>query len=334
MNTPRFRLLAAFLAVYVIWGSTYLGIRFAIETIPPFLMAGARFLVAGAILYLWARSRGAGRPTRVNWITAAFVGFLLLIGGNGGVVWAETRIPSGLAALFIATEPFFIVLMDWLRPGGKRPKAPVILALLLGFLGVSLLVSPFELIGGGRVDLLGALAVIVASLSWAIGSLYTARGAKLPKSPMLATGMEMLLGGAMFIVLASVLGEWSRFSIAAVSLKSVLAVLYLITFGAIIAFTSYVYLLKNTTPARASTYAYVNPVIAVFLGWALGGEELTSRALLSAAFIIAAVVTITRHQATSHTGEFPVEPPGPPPPPSTEPKPTRVIADREVTTPA
>lgn len=331
MNQNRFRLLAAFLAVYVIWGSTYLGIRFAIETIPPFLMAGIRFLIAGAILYVWAMTRGAERPTRVNWITAAFVGFLLLIGGNGGVVWAETRIPSGLAALFIATEPLFIVLMDWLRPSGKRPKGPVVLALLLGFLGVSLLVSPWELIGGGRVDPLGALAVIIASLSWAVGSLYTARGARLPKSPQLATGMEMLIGGAMFLVLATAMGEWGRFSVAAVSLKSALAVLYLITFGAIVAFTSYIYILKNTTPARASTYAYVNPVIAVFLGWALGGEELTSRALLAAAFIIAAVITITRHQAMSHTGEFPVEPP----PRGPEPSPGRkVTAERGVSTTA
>lgn len=331
MNQNRFRLLAAFLAVYVIWGSTYLGIRFAIETIPPFLMAGLRFLVAGAILYVWAMTRGAERPTRVNWITAALIGFLLLIGGNGGVVWAETRIPSGLAALFIATEPFFIVLLDWLRPSGKRPKGPVVVALLLGFLGVSLLVGPWDLIGGGRVDPLGALAVIIASLSWAVGSLYTARGARLPRSPQLATGMEMLIGGAMFLVLATAMGEWGRFSVAAVSLKSALAVLYLITFGSIVAFTSYIYLLKNTTPARASTYAYVNPVIAVFLGWALGGEELTSRALLAAAFIIAAVITITRHQATSHTGEFAVEPPprGPEPPPG-----RKVTTERGVSTTA
>jgi drug/metabolite transporter (DMT)-like permease len=301
----RFRLLAAFLAVYVIWGSTYLAIRFAIETIPPLMMAGMRFLVAGMVLYAWAMIRGTERPTRINWITAAFVGFLLLIGGNGGVVLAETRIPSGLAALLIATEPFFIVLLDWLRPSGKRPRPLVALALMLGFVGVSLLVSPGDLIGGGRVDPVGALLVIAASISWAVGSLYTARGARLPESPMLATGMEMLIGGVMFLLLASVMGEWGRFSVAAVSLKSVLAVLYLITFGAIIAFTAYVYILKNTTPARASTYAYVNPVIAVFLGWALGGEVVSRRALLAAAFIIAAVVTITRQQATSHTGSSP-----------------------------
>ncbi len=312
MNSNRTRLIAAFIAVYIIWGSTYLGIRFAIETIPPFLMAGIRFLIAGAILYAWARLRGSEKPTRINWITAGIVGFLLLIGGNGGVVWAETRVPSGLAALFIATEPLFIVLLDWLRPNGHRPGAYVVVALLLGFLGVSLLVSPWDLIGGGAVDPLGALAVILASLCWAIGSLYTARGAPLPKSPMLATGMEMLLGGLMFLVVATVAGEWSRFSVATISLKSALAVLYLITFGAIVGFTSYIYILKNASPARASTYAYVNPVIAVFLGWALGGESITSRAILAAVFIVAAVVAITRHQSTGHTGEMRAAPPAPP----------------------
>jgi len=287
----------AFLAVYLIWGSTYLGIRFAIETLPPFLMAGTRFLVAGSVLYLWARRKGAAAPSGVNWITAGVVGTLLLIGGNGGVVWAETRVASGLAALLIATEPFWIVLLDWLRPGGRRPGLAVAAGLLFGFIGVGLLVSPFDLIGGGRVDALGAAAVVLASLSWAIGSLYTARGAKLPTSPTLATGMEMLIGGALFFPLSAATGEWATFSLAAVSLKSALALLYLTVFGAIVAFTAYVYLLKNTTPARASTYAYVNPVIAVVLGWAFGGEAITGRVALAAGAIIAAVVVITRHQA-------------------------------------
>jgi len=297
MSQNRLRLVLAFLAVYLIWGSTYLGIRFAIETLPPFLMAGTRFLVAGSVLYLWARRKGAAAPSGVNWITAGVVGTLLLIGGNGGVVWAETRVASGLAALLIATEPFWIVLLDWLRPGGRRPGLAVAAGLLFGFIGVGLLVSPFDLIGGGRVDALGAAAVVLASLSWAIGSLYTARGARLPASPTLATGMEMLIGGALFFPLSAATGEWAKFSLAAVSLKSALALLYLIVFGAIVAFTAYVYLLKNTTPARASTYAYVNPVIAVLLGWAFGGEAVTGRVVLAAAAIIAAVAVITRQQA-------------------------------------
>jgi drug/metabolite transporter (DMT)-like permease len=297
MTQNRLRLVFAFLAVYLIWGSTYLGIRFAIETLPPFLMAGTRFVTAGSVLYWWARRTGAAAPSGVNWMAAGVVGTLLLIGGNGGVVWAETRVASGLAALLIATEPFWIVLLDWLRPGGRRPGLAVAAGLLFGFIGVGLLVSPFDLIGGGRVDALGAGAVVLASLCWAMGSLYTARGARLPASPMLATGMEMLIGGALFFPLSAATGEWATFSLAAVSLKSALALLYLTVFGAIVAFTAYVYLLQNTTPARASTYAYVNPVIAVILGWAFGGEAITSRVALAAAAIIAAVVVITRHQA-------------------------------------
>jgi len=293
----RSRLIVAFLAVYIVWGSTYLGIRFAIETLPPFLMAAARFLAAGSILYWWARRTGAPAPSRVNWKTAAIVAVLMLIGGNGGVVWAEQRVPSGLTALLIATEPFWVVLLDWLRPGGSRPSLMVAGGLLFGFLGVGVLVSPAHLVGGGAVDLLGALVVMLASLSWAIGSLWTARGAKLPSSPMLATGMQMLLGGLMFLVLGSAVGEWTRVSVAAISVKSVIALLYLIFFGAIVGFTAYVYLLKNTTPSKASTYAYVNPMIAVFLGWALAGEALNGRVALAAAAIIGAVVMITRQHS-------------------------------------
>jgi drug/metabolite transporter (DMT)-like permease len=297
MSQSRPKLVLAFLAVYVIWGSTYLGIRFAIETLPPFLMAGVRFLLAGVILYGWARRRGAPRPARVHWKVAAVLAVLLLIGGNGGVVWAEQRVPSGLAALLIATEPFWIVMLDWLRPGGSRPGLAVVVGLLLGFVGVALLVSPFDLAGGGAVDPLGAAVVILASLSWAVGSLWTARGAPLPKSPMLTTGMEMLIGGALFMVIGTAAGEWSGVSLSSMSLKSVLALLYLVFFGAIVAFTAYVYLLQHTTPSKASTYAYVNPVIAVLLGWAFAGEELSGRVALAALAIVSAVVMITRFHA-------------------------------------
>src|SRR5258705_9022131 len=163
--SSRTRLVAAFLAVYIIWGSTYLGIRFAIETLPPFFMAGARFLVAGAILYWWARRRGAPAPSKVNWKTATAIAVLMLIGGNGGVVWAEQRVPSGLTALLIATEPFWVVLLDWLRPGGSRPTLAVVGGLLFGFIGVAVLGSPPNLVGGGAVDPLGAIALMLASPS-------------------------------------------------------------------------------------------------------------------------------------------------------------------------
>ncbi|MSR06529.1 MAG: hypothetical protein EXR93_05605 [Gemmatimonadetes bacterium] len=296
MTERRYRLLASFLAVYIIWGSTYLAIKFAIETLPPFLMAGARFVVAGAILFLWAWWRGAPRPTRANWIAAAIVGALLLVGGNGGVVWAEQRVATGLTALLVATEPAWVVVFDWLRPGGQRPGWAVVAGLLVGFAGVGLLVSPADFIGGGRVDPLGAFVLVLATVAWAAGSLYTARGAPLPRSPMMATGMQMLAGGTFLLLLGSVHGEWARLDIGAVSLKSWLALLYLLIFGAIVGFTAYVYLLQNTTLARASTYAYVNPGIAVLLGWLFAGETLSPRVLFATFTIITAVALLSRHQ--------------------------------------
>ena len=314
MSEGRFRLLTAFVVVYVIWGSTYLAIRFAIETLPPFGMAGVRFVAAGAILYAWARWRGAPRPVRANWIAAAVVGALLLVGGNGGVVWAEQKVPSGLAALLVATEPAWVVVLDWLRPGGHRPGVAVVGGLVVGFLGVGLLVSPTDLIGGGQVDPAGALILVLASVAWAVGSLYTARGAPLPRSPMLSTGMQMLMGGGMLLLVGTAAGEWGRFDPAAVTMKSVLALAYLLIFGAILGFTAYTYLLKNTTPARASTYAYVNPGIAVLLGWLLAGEALSPRVVLASLTIIAAVALITSHQ-TSSGGSVPT--PGRPASPKT-----------------
>jgi drug/metabolite transporter (DMT)-like permease len=175
-NSPsQLKVVAAFTAVYLIWGSTYLAIRFAIETVPPFLMAGARFLLAGAVLYGWMRVRGASRPTRYHWISAAIVGGLLLLGGNGGVVWAEQRVPSGLTALLITSVPLWMALLNWLRPQGVRPSGPVALGLFVGLVGVALLVGPGELAGGTQVDLLGGIVLLLASLSWAAGSLYENR---------------------------------------------------------------------------------------------------------------------------------------------------------------
>ncbi len=296
-GTPtRWRVLAAFAAIYLIWGSTYLGIRFAIETLPPFLMAGVRFIVAGTALYGWLRLRGVPRPTRANWAAAALVGALLLLGGNGIVTWAEQRVPSGLAALLVATVPLWMVLLDWLRPGGTRPSGQVILGLACGLAGMALLIGPTDLAGNGALDPVGALALVLATLSWSVGSLYSRR-ASLAQSPLLATGMEMLMGGLLLLAAGSLTGEWARLNLGGVSLLSVAALGYLIVFGSLIAFSAYVWLLRVTTPARAATYAYVNPVVAVFLGWALAGEPLNARILLAAAIIIAAVVIITSERA-------------------------------------
>ena len=192
---------------------------------------------------------------------------------------------------------FWIVVLGWMRPGGSRPGLAVFLGLLFGLVGVAILVGPIDLAGGGAVDPLGAAAVILASISWAVGSLWTARGAPLPRSPMLTTGMEMLIAGAVFLVIGTAAGEWPGVSLSSMSMKSVLALAYLVVFGSIVAFTAYVYLLQHTTPSKASTYAYVNPVIAVVLGWAFAGEELSGRVALAALAILGAVVMITRFQA-------------------------------------
>ena len=286
-HASRTRIVLAFAAVYVIWGSTYLAIRFAIETIPPALMAGTRFVIAGAILYVWARAAGAPRPTRAHWRAAIVVGALLLLAGNGAVVWAEQTVPSGLAALLAATTPIWMVLIDWLHHGGERPTRLTTAGLVLGLAGILVLVEPGSL-GGGAVDAVGALALLAGSLAWALGSLYS-RHAAMPASPLMATGIEMLAGGVMLLVAGLASGEWRHFALAAVSMRSALGLAYLITFGAIIGFTAYIWLLDVVSPARVSTYAYVNPVVAVFLGWAFAGEPITARTLIAAAVIIGAV---------------------------------------------
>lgn len=289
----RFALVVAFLCIYVIWGSTYLAIRFAIETLPPFLMAGVRFLSAGALVYVWSRFvGGTARPTAAQWRSTGIVGVLMLLGGNGLVVWSEQRIPSGVAALLVGTVPCFMVLLDWLRPGGRPPSGRVVFGLTLGLVGLFWLVGPDSVMGGGRVDWVGATAVVFASLSWAMGSIYSRHG-QLPGSPFLSTAMQMLAGGTALLVVAVVLGEPARLELAQVSLRSALSFLYLLVFGSLVAFSTYVWLLRVSTPARVSTYAYVNPLVAVLLGWALAGEALTPRMLIAAAVIVSAVALIT-----------------------------------------
>lgn len=287
----RLRLLIAFAAVYLIWGSTYLAIRIAIETIPPFLMAAVRFLIAGGALYGWARLRGAPHPTPTEWRAAVIVGVLLLAGGNGGVVWAEQIVPSGLTALIVGAEPLWVVILDWLRPGGRRPGLITGLGLIVGFLGVTLLIAPGR-DGAGVVPLLGAAALTGAIVSWAIGSIYS-RTAPAPASPLMGTGTKMLAGGAALAAMSLAAGEPARFHAAAVSGRSLIALGYLIVFGAIVGFTAYIWLLRNTTLAKASTYAYVNPVVAVLLGWLILSEPLTARVLLATAIIVGGVIMIS-----------------------------------------
>jgi drug/metabolite transporter (DMT)-like permease len=290
--TLRLRIALAFLSIYTIWGSTYLAIRFAIETFPPFLMAAIRFLIAGGVLYAWMRLRGAPRPTRANWKAAAVVGGLLLLGGNGGVTKAEQVIPSGLAAVLITIVPIWMALLELLRKDRIVPTLHVVLGLFLGFGGVVLLVGPGDLGGSGGLNPLLAGVLILASLSWAIGSVYS-RNAHLPKTPLLGSGMEMVAGGVLLLIASFVSQEWAGFQPGNVSFLSLVSFIYLIVFGSLIGFSSYVWLLTKTTTARASTYAYVNPVVAVFLGYFLAGEQLTLRALLASSIIVIAVVVIT-----------------------------------------
>ena len=264
-------------------------------------MAAARFLVSGAILYAVAHARSGEKPTRLHWRNAAIVGAFLLLGGNGAVVWAEQTVPSGLAALLVSILPFWIVIIEWLMPSGRRPSLGITAGLVLGLVGLVVLIGPAAIAGDGSapIPLLGAAVLILGSLSWAIGSLYS-RGADLP-NPILATGMEMLAGGFILLVVSFALGEPRTFDIRQVSAVSWLGLAYLTTFGSLVGFTAFIWLLGVVSPARVATYAYVNPVVAVLLGWALGGETVTTRTLVGAAIIIGAVALITTARSASES---------------------------------
>jgi len=281
---------AAFATVYVVWGSTYLAIRFGVETIPPFLMAGTRHLTAGVLLYLWMRRRGGPRPEWRHWKSATVIGGLLLLGGNGLVTWAEQRVPSGLAALIVSSVPIWMAVLEGVEKR-TRPRASVIAGLLLGVAGILLLVAPGRFAGNGHVDLFGAAALLAAALSWSFGSLYSRRAA-LPSSTLTATAMEMIAGGVLLWLSGLVLGEGARLDLSAVSLRSFLALGYLIVFGSLLGFSAYIWLLKVSTPARVSTYAYVNPIVAVLLGALVAGEVITPRVVLAALVIVGAVALI------------------------------------------
>jgi drug/metabolite transporter (DMT)-like permease len=283
-------------AVYIVWGSTYLAIRVAVETIPPFLSASIRFLIAGAILYPIAirlGDRTGDRPTRRHWRSAAIIGGALLVGGNGMVVWAEQTVPSGIAALIVATVPLWIVLVAGLVLR-ERTTWREILGIVIGFAGIVLLVGP----AGADIDLdlIGAGAVVVASLSWALGSLY-ARRAPLPKRPLVGVAMEMLAGGGILLAVAAATGELGNVRLADFTLASTLAVAYLVVFGSLVGFAAYAWLLRVARTSLVATYAYVNPVIAVFLGWAILNEQVTVRTLIAGLVIVGAVALIVSAKA-------------------------------------
>ena len=287
---PRLALVAAFAAVYVIWGSTYLAIDRGVAEIPPFLMAGVRFLAGGLVFVAWAAHRGAARPTARDWLATAIIGLLMAAGGNGLVSWALQRLPSGMGALLVSMVPFWVTLADWLRPHGTRPPARVIVGLVLGFAGVALLVNPTGLAGARGIDPVGAGTVVVASLLWAAGSVYS-RYAPQPESQALSSGMQMLGGAVALATLSLASGEAADLDLRSVSATAFGAWAYVAVFGSV-AYGCYLWLLKASTPAKAATYAYVNPVIALLLGYFLASEALTPWSLGCSALVVVAVLLV------------------------------------------
>jgi len=284
----------ALLSLYIVWGSTYLAIRFAVETLPPFLSAGIRFLISGAILFIWRWAAGDAMPTKRQWRSSAIVGIFLLLGGNGLVSFAEQTVPSGIAALILGSMPLWLVGIEAVRPGGVKPTWLAILGLLIGFGGIFLLISPAELAGSGHtLNPLGVVALLMAEILWAVGSIYS-RGADMPRSSLMSTGAQMLTGSVAIFAVSGAIGEWSDFSFADVSTNSWLGLIYLIAIGSLIGFVSYGWLLQNAPVSLVATYAYVNPLVAVFLGAWLANEVVNARILIAGTVIIGSVVLINQ----------------------------------------
>jgi drug/metabolite transporter (DMT)-like permease len=291
-NNNALKIGLAFAAIYIIWGTTYLAIRVAVDTIPPFIMAGTRFVIAGVAVFAVLRARGVAMPTRIHWRSAAVVGAFMLVGGNGFVTWSEQQVPSGIAALVVATVPLWMVLFDWLLFGNIRPGKRTAAGLVLGFFGLSLLIGPRLAQGTAGISWLSWLILFLAPVLWSYGSLHSRR-ANLPENTFMSVSLEMAAGGVLLLLAGLLTGEASELNVGQISSRSLLAMLYLTIFGSIIALTAYVWLLKTVQASRVATYTYVNPVIAVFLGWLLLGEAINSQMLAAAGIIFMAVILIT-----------------------------------------
>lgn len=286
----RTLLIVAFATVYLVWGSTYLAIRIAVETQPPFLLAAARFLVAGALLLLWLLQRGESLPDKAQWTHAAVAGVLMLLAGNGLVVWAEQSVPSNLTALLVALTPAWFALLEWARPAGRRPATLTLTGIAVGFFGVALLVTGHHSPSASVLkNPWGVAALVLAGFSWAAGSLWSRYHAR-PESPWMNGAIQMICGGAALLLVSLLRGEPARFHFAQVSVRSWLALVYLTVFGSWIAYSAYVWLLKVCPPTRVATYAYVNPVIAVLLGRRVLGEPFGFREFWPSLIILAGVV--------------------------------------------
>src|SRR5437867_4261137 len=291
------RVIIAFAALYIIWGSTYLGIRFAIETIPAFLMAGARFLLAGIIMYAITWSHGVGKSTWANWRTSLIIGACLLLGGNGGVTISEKYIDKGLAALIVAIVPIYMVLLGWLTGMAPRPSPIVWLALAGGFLGVGILFGPALHFPSnhGPNPAIGISILLVTSFIWSAGSIYS-RHSKHAASPFLTAAQQMICGGTLLLGAGTVTGELPRVHLNSISTSSIVAFIYLVLIGAVVGYTAYIWLLRHCEPAKVATYAYVNPIVAVLLGTLFAGEKITMRTLIAGCLIIASVALVITAQ--------------------------------------
>jgi drug/metabolite transporter (DMT)-like permease len=301
-QATRAKVIAAFGAIYIIWGSTYLAIKIAIETMPPFSLGALRFLIAGSLLYVWARWRSKVRTRPVHWLHAFILGTLMLGVGNGAVVWSELRVPSGIAALIVAIVPLWVVLLDWLRPGGHRPHGAVMIGVMIGLIGMALLMWPSSS-GRGEIDPLAIGVLMVGSLTWSIGTVFGRRAA-VPGYPPLTSSMQLLGGGVCLTLVSMVAGEPARMTAAVFTGQAIVALAYLVVLGSIVAFSAYSWLMRVAPPARIATYAYVNPVVAMVLGWALAHEKLTARTLGAAAVILVGVALITTGMSSGPRSTF------------------------------
>ncbi len=300
-HRPGWKTLLAFGIIYFVWGSTYYAIRVGVREVPPFLLAAMRFLIAGLALYGWTRARGERGPSRGEWASVSLVAFLIFGLDYGLVFWAEQRVASGLTAVMLATIPVFMALGEIFILRTQRLTVRLVVALSIGLGGVGVMVSRSLDLGGAPIDRLGAVALIVAAMSWSIASAMS-RKLPLPESKMVSSGAQMLAGGVFLAVISCLLGEYRNFHAAGVSRGAWIALVYLIVAGSIIAFTAYVWLLHHESPTKVGTYAYVNPVVAVVLGYFLGGEELGLRTILGTLFVLVSVVVITTTRATKSAG--------------------------------
>ena len=288
----RWKTVLAFAIIYLVWGSTFLAIRVGVKEVPPFLLAGMRFSVAGLVLYVWMRAQGTPSPTRREWFAASFLAVLIFVLDYGLLFWAEKRVPSGIAAVMMATIPVFIAIAEILLLRTQRLTPRLAIALLVGIGGVVVLVSRSSSFGEGPIDTAGAVALVVAAISWSLAAVLT-RKLTLPASKVMSSGVQMLAGGILLLLTAAMLGEFRGFHVHAVSASAWLALAYLIVAGSIVAFTAYVWLIHHESPTKVGTYAYVNPVVAVLLGYALGGEPLGARTIVGTFLVLVSVVVIT-----------------------------------------